>query len=198
MKITILHIAFFLVFCFASTAMAQDTCKKYMVPNPHGAAMTVYKVWILDSVNFTVASVKPLPYNVDANGTSDFNVCILPRDGKTRSTQVRYENTHGTSSYAVTMTPPGTASVKTINEAAMLHVFPNPANNETVVDLGKPILSSIVVEAVNVIGERITVPTVMTENRIKLDLKHVPSGTYTLILTDGSGILGSSGIVVQH
>jgi hypothetical protein len=70
-----------------------------------------------------------LPYNIAATDTIFFNVCLMAMDGKTHSTQVRYNTTHGMVSYNVSLKAPTSG----VNEEQITHgpalsaAFPNPA-----------------------------------------------------------------------
>jgi hypothetical protein len=93
-----------LVLGVVNVARAQDTCKVFGQRNPHGVAMQISApMYVVDSVNFHIMSVKTLPYNINATDTIFFNVCLMATDGKTHSTQVRYNTTHGMVSYNVSL-----------------------------------------------------------------------------------------------
>ncbi len=186
------------LFCLVGTTVqAQDTCKSYNVPNPHGAAMTIYKIWVVDSTNFTVESLKPLPYDITATGTVDFRVCLLPRDGVKRTTQVRYQNTHGTSSYSVTITPP-TSSVKRAPDQAPLSAYPNPASNRVEIALGAFETNNLSVDLIDSRGNIINPSFEVGSFKIVLNTATIASGAYTIVVKNSTHIFGVSQIAVVH
>ncbi len=91
--------------------------------------MTISRVWILDSVNFRVRPIQQLPYQEAATASFDFEVCILARDGKEYSTQVRYMTTHGVVSYSISnfQAPGGVSAVLSEAPSSQQLIFPNPA-----------------------------------------------------------------------
>ena len=189
---------FTVLLCAVSiTVQAQDTCKSYNVPNPHGAAMTIYKIWVVDSTNFTVESIKPIPYDITATGTVDFRVCLLPRDGVKRTTQVRYQNTHGTSSYTVTLTPP-TSSVKRTPDQAQLSAYPNPAANRVEIALGSFEMNNLSVDLIDVRGHIINPPFEVASSKIVLNTSAVVTGAYTILVKNNTHIVGVSQLAVVH
>ena len=198
MKKYLLSFLFTVLLCaVGNTARAQDTCKSYNVPNPHGAAMSIYKIWVVDSTNFTVESLKPIPYDITATGTVDFRVCLLPRDGVKRTTQVRYQNTHGTSSYTVTITPP-TSSVKRTPDQAQLNAYPNPAANRVEIALGSFELNNLSVDLIDVRGNIINPPFDVASSKIVLNTSAMVSGAYTVVIKNSTHILGVSQLAVVH
>ncbi len=192
-------LALFLVVLYSTVSLlhAQDTCRSIYLKNPHGAAMNIEKVWILDSVNFTVESLRPLPYYITDTGTVDFKVCILPRDGIKRTTQVRYLNTHGTSSYSITMTPPATESVKTEPQLPSLIAFPNPASTSVELLLAGSV-SALKVECLALDGTSFHIPFTSVGKRVTLQTTLLASGSYTIIVKDGERPIGMSQIVITH
>lgn len=160
----------------ASSIRAQDTCKTYSHKNPHGAAMTISRVWILDSVNFTVRPIQTLPYQESATGSFDFEVCIIPRDGKKYSTQVRYQTTHGPVSYNISnfVAPTGTSGVSEVAVEEQAEVYPNPTPDVVNVLLDYPFEYSVTSPSGT---------TILTGSGDKtIDLRALPSGSYFLYL----------------
>lgn len=165
------------------SATAQDTCKTIVHKNPHGAAMTISRVWILDSANFTVRPIQQLPYQESATGSFDFEVCIIPRDGKTYSTQVRYQTTHGPVSYNVSnfLAPLGTSSV-TSSEYTPAVVFPNPVSSVLHVQVGEPFEFSIVdINGIVIIVGR------SDQESSQVDVSRLTPGSYTIRCLSTSG-----------
>jgi hypothetical protein len=106
------------VLSLSSLVRAQDTCKVFGQRNPHGVAMQISgPMYVVDSVNFHIMSMKTLPYNIAATDTIFFNVCLMAMDGKTHSTQVRYNTTHGMVSYNVSLKAPTSG----VNEEQITH-----------------------------------------------------------------------------
>jgi hypothetical protein len=135
--------------------------------------MTISRVWILDSVNFRVRPIQQLPYQEAATGSFDFEVCIIPRDGKKYSTQVRYQTTHGPVSYNISnfVAPLSTSSVgNAVTDG--VEIYPNPTSDIVNVVLGYSFDFSVT----NVNG--VTVLAGRSEQVV--DLKGLPRGSYYL------------------
>ncbi len=161
-------------------ATAQDTCKVFGQKNPHGLAMQVRgPMYVMDSVNFKVTSTKPLPYNIGATDTIYFEVCILARDGKQHSTQVRYGSTHGAVSFNVTMTAPTISDVVVSENSGVfleLHALGDYLDVITRGDIGyQPVLVIY-----SVMGQEVmNLPLVAEKQSIRHTLR---SGWYRAVL----------------
>lgn len=180
----------------------QDTCKKISISNPHGLDMEISKVWVLDTVNFSVESVKALPFNLGATESFDIKVCVLARDGKSHSTQVRYRNTHGTSSYNVTMiAPDGTSSVKNVeNKNYNLVVASNPATTHFTIQFPQKPIKDVTIELYSMDGSLVHVKNVseITTGEVSVNVQGLSSGTYvTVVKIKGENII-TKRIAIQH
>jgi hypothetical protein len=147
--------------------------------------MTVSRVWILDSINFRVRPIQTLPYSESANGTFDFEVCILPRDGKKYSTQVRYMTTHGAVSYTISnFQAPGGVSSVSPSKATNLNVslYPNPTTAKVTVQ-GKP---GDKWSIANLIGTELLSGTISNVEEV-LDLHSLPRGHYVFTVRGEDG-----------
>ncbi|MEP7218752.1 MAG: T9SS type A sorting domain-containing protein [Bacteroidota bacterium] len=192
------------LFFFATgvTLFAQDTCKTYSVANPHGAAMDITKIWMVDTVNFTVRTIKSLPFHIGATESFDIEVCILARDGKPHTSQVRYQNTHGTSSYSVTITAPAVASVsdQKISSQTVHAPVPNPASDIASIEIPEAMGRNIVVRLYNVLGEDVTeIAGIRVNDRNALiGVKALPNGGYVVAVIAGNMPVSMQSLVVSH
>lgn len=194
-------LSLFSIVLLSTSAFGQDTCKVYSVKNPHGAAMSINKIWVLDSVNFSVESIKPTPFQLGASESFSIKVCILARDGASHSTQVRYTNTHGTSSYNVTMVAPsgGAASVQEVPVEMVLSVSPNPASSYLQVSLNTDKLKGGDVAIYNMIGEQVQRSPIEAETgTVFIDVSAIPSGRYMAVITSEGRQIAMSALVVEH
>lgn len=143
--------------------------------------MTISRVWILDSVNFTVRPLQQLPYYEAADASFDFEVCILARDGKKYSTQVRYQTTHGPVSYNISnfVAPLETSGVTDARSADVV-VYPNPVDDQVYVNIEGPFKYALMdLKGVNVL-------TGTSERSI--GLASLPAGTYFLRINTQEGV----------
>ncbi|MEO5930476.1 MAG: T9SS type A sorting domain-containing protein [Candidatus Kapaibacterium sp.] len=205
MKSTCLLIAFALFAITGSTLFAQDTCKVYSLKNPHGAEMDITKIWVVDSVNFRVRTIKALPFHIGATESFDIEVCILARDGKPHTSQVRYQNTHGTSSYNVTMTGPAVASVSDgmMGEGAsqgVSAIAPNPATDYAHIQILRPAGQKLSVRLYNILGDDITATTSIEagESDVKIDVKSLANGRYFVAVVTGNSPVTTQSLMVSH
>ena len=186
----------------ATESVAQDTCNTYLIPNPHGAAMSINTVWVVDTVNFSVESLRPLPYEISSTGTIDIRVCILVRDGKSHSTIVRYTNTHGTSSYQVTMTAPATSGVdRAVERTIALHsALPNPASSTVTIDFGSSVPDQIRVEILDMSGRLVVddLRPMISGGRLVFDVSAIANGLYLVQVTAPGRPVAVWPIIVQH
>lgn len=184
----------FVVLLWAASALrAQDTCKVVSIPNPHGAAMQIIKLWVVDSVNFRVATVKQLPFQLGATEAFDVDVCILARDGKKHSSMIRYTNTHGTSSFNISMTAPSVASAPVgAPDAAnrlVVSISPNPAAANTTLELHSTGLRDVAVHLFALDGVEVMAMNIaeLQGATIQLDLSTIPAGHYLATVQAGGG-----------
>ena len=166
--------------------------------NPHGVAMEIRgPMTIADTINFSVESTKPLPYNISATDTIFFNVCIKVKDGKKHTTQVKYSSTHGAISYTITMQAPGSASV--ISERAnspIIAVFPNPAKKYVRLQIENFAGSSMQMEILDGKGAAIAKQSVPNDRDITINTSNYSNGIYHVIIKSGSTLVGSKEFVV--
>lgn len=178
----------------ASTVQSQDTCKTFSQKNPHGAAMTISRVWILDSVNFRIRSIQPLPYQEAASGSFDFEVCILARDGKKYSTQVRYMTTHGAVSYPVSnFQAPGGVSAVARDQGSYVHrIYPNPARTSIAIE--GSVGSDWVIYDIGGVARLSGVTAASGES---LDVTALLPGSYIIKVTTATGDEESQYLIIQ-
>lgn len=185
----------------AVTAHAQDTCKIFTIENVHGAAMDITKIWVVDTVNFTVESMRPLPFFLGATDSFDIKVCIRARDGQRHSTIVRYSTTHGTVPYTVSMDAPGTSSVAapSIRGRGAVVVEPNPAAGSTALLVKGLTAREATVSLVGIDGAvaRTIAAGSIADGRILLDLTGLASGLYLAVVKADGDFIAAERLVVR-
>ena len=119
-----LFIILSVLFLFVGAAKASDECMLMGQKNPHGMSMVVSQVTVMDSMNFVVTSVKPLPFTMGKADTVWFAVCPLVHDGKMHSTQIKYTTDMGPISYSISVMAP----VGTCKRVAQMNPHPMDMN----------------------------------------------------------------------
>ena len=176
----------------------QDTCKVAGQKNPHGVSMEIREpMTVADTVNFSVDSPKPLPYNIGATDTIFFHLCLKAKDGKKHTTQIKYSSTHGAISYTITMQAPSSAGVGSSGLKASIGIsaYPNPAkehiifrtDNETDFDQ---------VQIVDERGAVLQTQVLQAGGMTDLPTSDLANGRYHAILKSKGTVLGSKGFVV--
>ncbi len=187
------------VMLIASVALSQTAEKIYSIPNPYGIAARVESITVDDTANFTVESLKPLPYEVDESGTLDFKVAIVPRDGITRSTQVHYWDSRGCTSYTVTMDAPVTSAVKTNNEQYENHpAYPNPVKDYCTINTDISLYPNVQIELFNAVGATVIGLVQPVGHVLSLDARNLSSGRYHLIISSNGQVIRNEDILVKH
>ena len=187
------------VLFFASAALSQSAEKIYSLGNPYGAAMRIQSISVDDTANFSVESLKPLPYDLEELGTLDFKVAIIPRDGITRTTQVRYQDSHGISFYTVTMAAPVTSSVKTSNEQYANHpAYPNPVKDFCTINTDISLYPNVQIELFNAVGASVVGFVQPVGHVLSLDARNLSSGRYHLSISSNGQVIRSEDIFVKH
>ena len=183
------------ILCLASaTSHSQDTCQVFSIPNPHGAAMTISRVWIQDSVNFSVEPLRSVPFDITATESWDARVCIKPRDGQTYSTIIRYQTTHGPAAFQISMVAPNTSAVHERRQFSMseMRVSPLPTSGDLVIAPSAVSGDILTIEVYDGIG---IVRSVMEErfdgNPLRLDLSELPSGGYRIVVRGRDGVVNT-------
>jgi hypothetical protein len=194
------YIPILFAFFTALSVSAQDTCRVFAIPNPHGAAMTISRVFIADTVNFSVESLRPAPFDIGASETWDARVCIKARDGQSHSTTIRYQTTHGQASYAVTMNAPGTAGIVDPGLPSRAVTFPQPTSGRVTIRLEDNGVGELRARVFDHSGGLMTsLPVVIgLGGDVSLDLEALPSGSYIVVLDDEGQIVARSSVVVAH
>jgi hypothetical protein len=184
---------------YASVALSQSTEKIYSIANPYGIAARVESVSVDDTANFSVESLKPLPYEVDESGTLDFKVGIIPHDGITRTTLVRIIDSRGCSSYTVTLDAPVTSAVKTNNEQYENHpAYPNPVKDFCTINTDISLYPNVQIELFNEVGAAVVGLVQPVGRVLSLDARNLPSGRYHLSISSNGHIIRSEDIIVKH
>jgi hypothetical protein len=196
-------LSFFVVVFIAAgvlTARAQQGSKFYSIANPVGKALTLASVWVEDPDYFTVEPLSTLPVNVPASGTIDLKVSVKPHDGVTRSTEVWYRDTHGTtSSFAVTMTAPlATSGVVGNQPSHEKPVYPNPVKDFCTVDLDVRLYPNVQVDLVNDVGTRVVGVIAPTGDKLVLDARNLASGRYNIVVSSDGSVIKHEEVVVRH
>lgn len=156
--------------------------------------MTVSRVWVLDSVNFRVRPIQQLPYQESATGSFDFEVCILARDGKKYSTQVRYMTTHGAVSYTISnFEAPGGASEVSREVSSLINrIYPNPARNA--ITIQGAVGSNWVIYDIGGVARLSGVTAAANEN---VDATSLLPGSYFVKITSVEGVEESQQLIIQ-
>jgi hypothetical protein len=190
------------ILLLAGRSSAQDTCRYYWLPNPSWGPIYVYTVEVLDTVNFSVEPIKPLPHRISQNESFDVTICIRARDGRPHSTIVRYTHDHGSSAEDITMTAPIASAVE--KESTMrlrLHPpMPNPAASTISIDPGYTLPENVSTEIVDLSG-RIVVAghrPAISDGRLQIDVGAIPNGRYLLRVIAPGRSVDSWPIVVRR
>ena len=187
------------VMLIASAALSQSAEKIYSIANPYGTAMKVESISVDDTANFSLESLKPLPYDLEEMGTLDFKVAIIPRDGITRTTQVRYKDSHGVSAYTVTMAAPVTSAVKTNNEQYANHpAYPNPVKDFCTINTDISLYPNVQIELFNAVGASVVGFVQPVGHILSLDARNLASGRYHLSISSNGQVIRSEDILVKH
>ena len=192
MKSILLLIA--LLFALREGANAQDTCQVFSVPNPHGAAMTISRVWVVDSANFTIDSMRSVPFDITADEAWDARICITPRDGQTYSTIIRYQTTHGPAAFQISMVAPNTSAVHERRQRSVsaMMVYPMPSSGDLVIEPSAVSGEVLTVEVYDGIGVvRSVVEERFEGNPLRLDLSGLPSGGYRIVVRGREGVVNT-------
>lgn len=178
---------------------AQDTCRVFSIPNPHGAAMTISRVFLSDTTHFTVEPLRAVPFDIGASETWDARVCIKARDGQTYSTTIRYQTTHGQASYAVTMTAPGTAGAHDDRPSSRLLVAPVPSRDRVRVS-GELVGRADVTMRLYARDGALAATFQFGDWRTaaELDVAGIPNGVYTLVAFVNAVVLARTSIVIAE
>jgi hypothetical protein len=187
------------VLFFASAALSQSAEKIYSIANPYGSAVRIQSISVDDTANFRVESLKALPYDLEELGTLDFKVAIIPRDGITRTTQVHYRDSRGTSSYTVTMDAPVTSAVKTSNEQYANHpAYPNPVKDFCTINTDISLYPNVQIELFNTVGANVVGFVQPVGHILSLDARNLASGRYHLSVSSNGQVIRSEDIFVKH
>ncbi len=182
--------------CIGVAAHAQET-KIYSIANPKGATLSLRSMWVADTADFYVEPLAQLPYQIPTNGTVDFKVRIIPRDGIMRSTEVFYKTDLGVSSYTISMTPPMTSAVSesTPHEKP---AYPNPTKEFTTLDVDIRLYPNVQVDVVNDIGVRVFGVAQPVGDKLVLDVRKLANGPYHVIVYSNGAIVRKEEVVVRH
>ena len=179
---------------------AQDTCRVVTIPNPHGAAMTISRVFIADTVNFSVEPLRAVPFNIGASETWDARVCIKARDGQSHSTTIRYQTTHGQASFPVTMTAPGTAGIAETAAPRKVLAFPQPTSGRVTVGLEEAVVGELRARVYDHAGGLATTLSSLSSanDEVTLDLTGLSTGAYTIVLDAAGHVIAQSSVLIVH
>jgi hypothetical protein len=164
--------------------------------NPYGAAMRIESLTIDDSADFRVESLKPLPFDLSETGTLDFKVTIIPRDGITRTTQVRSGNL---SLSIVTMESPILNAVKKSEEQYANHPsYPNPVKDFCTINTDISLYPNVEIEVFNSVGASVVGLVQPVGHSLSLDARNLTSGRYHISITSNGLMIRSEDIIVKH
>jgi hypothetical protein len=184
------------VLFFASSALSQSTEKIYSVVNPHGSAMRIESLCVEDTANFRVESLRPLPYDLPENGTLDFKVSVIPHDGISRTTQVRFGDQHSATSYTVEMQAP--LEIKQRREQMQSTVFPNPVKDFCTINVDISLYPNVEIELFNSAGSNVVGFCQPVGSNLSLDARNLASGSYHLMIRSNGKQVHSEEIIVKH
>lgn len=165
----------------------MDTCHTFGRMNSHMGMMSVYRFYCLDTTNFSVRSMKNMPYNCMGSDSMWFEVCLYRHDGRTYSTEVRVVTSQGELSFPITMQ----ALVQSVVESnepilAELLVYPNPTANVLQLS-GNPAINELVTAQIIDATGNIKIEKIIFNNGVgTLNASGLPSGAYQLILVSAA------------
>lgn len=171
---------------------AQDTCKIFSIKNPHGAAMSINRIWVVDTVNFRVEPMKATPFQLGATESFEVRICILARDGQRHSSQIRYTNTHGTTNYSFSMDAPTTSSVEFAESAAVATIAPHPLQGYGSIDFGRVVAGEMRLRIYSMVGELVLerMQPEFSGRQFLLDATSLIDGGYLMVATlDGRELM---------
>jgi len=187
------------VMMIASVALSQSTEKFYSIANPYGVSARVESISVDDTMNFSVESLKALPFDLDERGTVDFKISIIPRDGITRTTQVRCIDSRGCTYYTVTMEAPITSAVRTQNMQYENHpAYPNPVKDYCTINTDISLYPNVQIELFNEVGARVVGLVQPVGHVLSLDARNLASGRYHLSISSNGQVIRSEDIFVKH
>jgi hypothetical protein len=185
------------VLFFSSAAFSQSTEKIFSVANPYGTAMHIEKLSVEDSENFKVESLKPLPFDLSETEALDFKVVLIPHDGITRTTQVRFGDSHSASSYTIKMEAPLTSSVRS-SVPQQTAVYPNPVKDFCTINTDISLYPNVEIELFNSIGGNVIGLVQPVGHKLSLDARNLTSGNYHLMIKSNGSIVQREDIIVKH
>ncbi|MDP4221271.1 MAG: T9SS type A sorting domain-containing protein [Bacteroidota bacterium] len=179
---------------FASTGFSQSAEKIFSIGNPYGTALRVESLTIDDTANFRIESLKALPCNLGESDKLDFRVTIIPRDGITRTAQVRAGNL---SLYTVTMSAPLESSVKS-GEDQVQPAYPNPVKDFCTINTDISLYPNVQVEVFNSVGASVIGLIQPVGHGLSLDARNLASGRYHILISSDGTVIRSEDIIVKH
>lgn len=187
----------FVFLCFCSiSAYAGDPCQMMGQKNPHGMDIKVSSVSVADTMNFMVQTMETMPFTVKVGDTVWFHVCMMAKDGKMHSTQIKYQTDMGTFSYNISMQAP-TAGVAQVGAPQALIAYPNPVINSLSINI--PSLNeNASLEIFSVSGSRVLAHDVSSSTPIQISVGNLSNGTYLVKLISKSGTIGETRIAICH
>lgn len=181
----------------SATASVPDTCHTFGRMNSHMGMMRVHRFYCLDSINFSVRSMRDMPYDCMSNDSMWFEVCLHRRDGKLYSTQVRAVTSVGEQSWDISMQAPASSDVK-INEPQRERVviYPNPASGSIRIPLDNEAIVPTSVQIIDMQGRTIELHVNVSGSEAIIPTTGLASGTYHLILKAGDVVYGDSDFIL--
>lgn len=186
-----------------------------ITPGYSGAAFTEYvKVWIDYNQNGMFTEPDELAYSATSITSATTGTITIPASALTGVTRMRvamkYVGAGDTGAptacgsfpfgeiedYCVEIIPNSGNSV-TENNAYQIAVFPNPANQEVVIQLNSEELTKGAISLVNVMGQQVYASSI-NNSTIKLDVSTFSEGVYFINVYDNGIIIRKIKLVVQH
>lgn len=94
-----------------ASSWAPVECRKLAIFNDDDQDYIVNRIWLSDSINFSVNPRYPLPTEFYSESSIEYDLCINPRDGKEYTTKVFYSIGSEIREAVVTLTAPSSADV---------------------------------------------------------------------------------------
>ncbi|MDP4221197.1 MAG: T9SS type A sorting domain-containing protein [Bacteroidota bacterium] len=172
-------------------ALMPDTCGMFSDKIMHDGMMRVTgPMYCQDSMNFSVSSTRPMPFNCMMGDTVWAEVCLKAHDGRLHQTTVYYGTSQGTLSFDVAMQAAGTSGVQTVSDPAItMTLYPNPTSDKLIVNLSASPLTPMKIEIADLRGTVLSSQTVLETRELSLDISTLASGTYHVVLLSNGGTM---------
>lgn len=86
-------------------------CRKLQLYNDSDVDLVIDRIWLSDSINFSIAPRYPLPTEFYAESSMEYELCVIPRNGESYTTKLFYSVGTEVRETSVTLIAPNSASV---------------------------------------------------------------------------------------